>query len=73
MKLNPPETAPKDNYMFLGFFKTKYGYPTRWHAATNEWITAIEDEKAFANASYPAKALTGWLSLPKIDDEWNVQ
>ena len=74
MKLNPPETAPKDLTVFLGKFNWCMLLPTCWNPIDGKWVTAVlqacgEDENHsdtyFENEQESELSLKGWLPLPE--------
>jgi len=76
MKLNPPETAPRDGSLFLARFARrtrlvpamlvlKEDFPARW-------VEAKYDDYGFYNQPYDESDLTGWLPMPQIDKEGDV-
>jgi len=80
MKLNPPETAPKDR-VILADFGYRHLSPAIWSPYGERWcIAAIaqaeygdeEPEMYFENECFMSPRMRGWLPLPKIDDEGNV-
>jgi len=78
MKLNPPETAPKDGRTILAVFEGgKYLHSAIWHndsqTWTGNWVVALGlDNGFFSITPRPYKKLTGWLPMPQIDGEGNV-
>jgi len=73
MKLNPPETAPKDGTEILAtFYKSKQLQPTVWNIKDAVWLMAFAYEGSFLIFSAQMKAMTGWLPMPTIDDQGNV-
>jgi len=82
MKLNPPETAPRDKRfpdVILAYFKQDdfhFMCAAVWNAVVGKWIIAQR------NRSHPPSSfetlfigdgnLTGWLPMPQIDGEGNV-
>jgi len=87
MKLNPPETAPRDE-MILGRFHIRRGpHPTIWDPFREWWVVLTlsqtlhlgmnktgmnKTERIFRSAFFPKEALRGWLPMPTIDDQGNV-
>jgi len=79
MKLNPPETAPRDGTMILA--KSEEGiFRAAWSECHRYWIVG----KFIKNSGKPAsiffkvsgfkhEEMIGWLPLPAIDDEGNVK
>jgi|GEM_PF-2477322 len=87
MKLNPPETAPKDGTIILALFKTtKNLVPAVWclfqdsfgeHEYWDHACTAINEDEpefiyGFDSVKHYEYEMRGWLPMPKIDDEGNV-
>jgi len=75
MKLNPPETAPKDA-MILADFGPTYPHlvPAIWNPASYAWVEACKvrgpysadtDYTSFGGKHVEA-SLCGWMSLPSI-------
>jgi len=84
MKLNPPETAPR-NALVLGHFKGMTTMiPMTWDYVFACWVVPREKAQvyrdrsndrgavSFRNDDLHPDALIGWLPLPQIDDEGNV-
>jgi len=73
MKLNPPETAPKNGSVFIAKFG---GHERLWLTFRNSrndgWIVAMKTETGFTSAYSDDEFLSGWLPMPAIDDEGNV-
>jgi len=62
VKLNPPETAPKDGSLILAYNNTNFPVITRWNPRSGVWM-----------GTFTGFELHGWLPLPTIDDEGNVK
>jgi len=82
LKLNPPETAPRDE-LILGRFHSRRGpHPTIWDSFREWWVVLTlsqtlhlgmgKTERVFRSAFFPEQALRGWLPMPTIDDQGNV-
>jgi len=80
MKLNPPETAPKDGEI-LASFDNVFLLLATWNFFESAWSVSILHTRTVG--SYPTqiwykshviehKHLRGWLPMPKIDDQGNV-
>jgi len=75
MTLNPPETAPKDDFILGVFNQEKRMYPVVWNHDEGTWQFVVRSSYPYCTvASYLewTDKLTGWLPLPKIDEEGNV-
>jgi len=81
MKLNPPETAPK-NAFILADFGHRFLLLAIWSEPDSAWSTAMsaasqidgeEWEMYFETETFQHKYLRGWLPMPEIDDEGNVR
>jgi len=78
MKLNPPETAPKDELILALFGQVKYLYPAVWNDRYGIWEFAVRAYAPRGNGSQVEaeeewdNELTGWLPMPQIDDEGDV-
>jgi len=87
MKLNPPETAPKDGTIILALFNSSRNLaPAIWclfqdHLGEHDfWIHACplidKDEPEFIYGFDSVKhfewEMRGWLPMPQIDEEGNV-
>jgi len=82
MKLNPPETAPR-NSLVLGHFKGVAAMiPMIWDYEYERWIVPWLMEEAcegssgvmrvFRNNYFRSGALTGWIPMPGVDEDGNV-
>jgi len=78
MKLNPPDTAPKDA-LILAAFGTDM-YPAVWNEHCGAWEIAYVESMRMGIRKWhefeidemnPGR-ITGWLPLPQIDYEGNV-
>jgi len=75
MKLNPPETAPKNGITILGFFDQDYLLPATWLFGRKKWAVALaggDEDDGFFNDHKSDESLRGWMYLPDVDDEGNV-
>jgi len=71
MKLNPPETAPKDGSVILVWFgKYKTPLPVTWSDNAYMWVVDVGARGAKTHL-FP-DSLRGWLPMPQIDEEGNV-
>jgi len=80
MKLNPPETAPKDGTLILAKFGRRELEPAVWISRYREWkVSRFHKPKdwgdlpTFVCWEFEEDKLRGWLPLPNIDDEGNVK
>jgi len=85
MKLNPPETAPKDGAgtAIMGDFGTDRIMYAVWNGYEQKWLCAFSQSKCYMplpkgdfhieKTYHPHSDLRGWLPLPTIDDEGNVK
>jgi len=74
MKLNPPETAPKDGTEILAIFDDgQYLHSAVWNNSSSVWMVAFGlDTGYFAVCPFPSDSLSGWLPMPEIDNEGTV-
>jgi len=77
MKLNPPETAPKDGVILAIFRNRCQLLPAVWVKPMNFWAVAVTEDtdegRRFLERQYfDPKLLRGWMPMPTIDDEGNV-
>jgi len=73
MKLNPPETAPRDGTTILIHLDKLKICPAAWSVSDHVWMVAhAAKEWQFRVFPVSHKYVTGWLPLPQIDDEGNV-
>jgi len=83
MKLNPPETAPKDGSVFLGRFGCRLYLQAAMYTTFEDedsdrpwhWVAAlpVKERGSLLNQVFGPYVLTGWLPMPKIDEEGNVR
>jgi len=79
MKLNPPETAPK-NALILAAFGTDL-FPAVWNERSCAWDLACVESLIDGGRKWyefeldekEREEITGWLPMPTIDDEGNVK
>jgi len=73
MKLNPPETAPRDGTPILACFYLSnsllYAY---WSKSQDSWLAAYIGARDFDTHYYDTDEMLGWLPMPKADDKGNV-
>jgi len=78
MKLNPPETAPRDE-LILGQFNSRGGrHLTIWDHFRERWVVLTlsqtlhpevsKMERIFRSSFFPEQALIGWQPMPQIGD-----
>jgi len=75
MKLNPPETAPKNGNVFPAYFKLGPIRPAIWNDKYGVLVTVLgmgQDDTYFESQDRNPDEMIGWLPLPTIDDEGNV-
>jgi len=80
MKLNPPETAPKDRLILadLGHPYIRL-FPTVWNKYNGTWEifrvsrTQMFNGSVLDHAAEDSDWLLGWLPMPQIDENGNVQ
>jgi len=73
-KLNHPETAPRNGVTILGLFRHEVLFPAVRVLGKEKWAVALAvDEEGFFNGYYRDESLRGWMYLPDIDDEGNLQ
>jgi len=73
MKLNPPETAPKDGSVFFGhFYRTQQLWPAKWDVTPGKWSVVGYANRGFLAMHVDEQDLTEWTPLPTIDHEGNV-
>ena len=74
MKLNPPETAPKDGTQILGHFYYRWFCLAVWNPFSEEWVICqlegnyvggLED-LSFTNEYIKHEDLVGWIPLPNL-------
>jgi len=81
MKLNPPETAPKNKFILADF---GYGFLLLaiWSEPDSAWSAAMSNgnligdeewEMYFETETFLPQYLRGWLPMPQIDDEGNLR
>jgi len=82
MKLNPPETAPRDS-LVLGHFKGMASMiPMAWDYVFACWSVPREKAQVYrsndrgavsfrSDALHP-DALIGWIPMPRVDEEGNA-
>jgi len=63
MKLNPPDTAPKDGSGILISFNNKPITQAFWSKANEKWNVAFCQHGRFTNIRIRHERLTGWLPL----------
>jgi len=68
MKLNPPETVPKNGTMILGLFDFSEAlYPATWLFERKKWAVALvggDEGDGFFNKHKSDESLRGWMYLP---------
>jgi len=72
MKLNPPETAPRDGTGILISFDQKPMRYAFWNRTYERWIVAFYQEGEFISPHIRHERLDCWLPMPQIDNEGNV-
>jgi len=85
MKLNPPETAPRDGSTFLADFGWQALSSTFWNDFKKRWRVAVAyprlrirkgevigAEYRYVNLNIYEREMVGWLPMPQIDDQGNV-
>jgi len=78
MKLNPPDTAPKDA-LILAAFGTDM-YPAVWNELCWVWDIACAENLIQGGRKWyeieidekEREEITGWLPMPTIDNEGNA-
>jgi len=83
MKLNPPETAPKDKRfpeeILACFNEGDFLLMSMavWNDEAGKWLVAQRNRShppsSFETLFRNDRNMTGWLPMPKIDDRGNVQ
>jgi len=75
MKLNPPQTAPRDFTLFLADFGYPWLLPTMWNPVDSKWVVATiqtglfngeYNDNYFESDREESDALLGWVGMPKI-------
>jgi len=81
MKLNPPETAPKNEVILADFGEGNF-MPAIWNPADRNWSTVLTVDTDprfppqtvyFEDTAMEPRFLRGWLPMPQIDDQGNVR